>query len=265
MVDKGRLLKIANLNVAGEIEKMDDTQLSEYVQSLNSFIEKFPALEEKFKTDFGTRDYELIFEGLISVCDLLRKIRADVLAEEGLNQINQIRNNEEGISEAGITGFFAAVSALSIDIQMAMFSTQTKEKDPPPKKKEDGPGRKITSILAVDDVTFFLGTLQTLLKDTGYKLTCVSTGAAALRFLRENSPDLFLLDIEMPEMNGYELAKKIRENGHKAPIIFLTANSSHKHVMKAIEAGAADFIVKPINKTQVTSKIEKVLKAGKSM
>ena len=69
----------------------------------------------------------------------------------------------------------------------------------------------------------------------------------------------------MPEMNGYDLARKIRESGHTAPIIFLTANSSHKHVMKAIEAGAVDFIVKPINRIQVISKIEKVLKTRKSV
>ena len=262
MVDKERLLKIANLNIAGEIEQMDDSQLNEYVQALSSFIEKFPALEEKFKTNLDAEDSDFIFEILVAICDMLRKIRADVLAEECLNQINNLRNVGEGKKEAYVTNFLAAVSTLCIDIQMAMFFVeQTEEEEaPPPDEKEDVPQRKTTSILAVDDVTFFLGALQELLKVTGYKLTCVNSGAAALRFLRNNSPDLFLLDIDMPEMNGYDLARKIREGGHTAPIIFLTANSSHKHVMKAIEAGAVDFIVKPINRIQVISKIEKALK-----
>ena len=145
-----------------------------------------------------------------------------------------------------------------------LYKKQTEENAAPPDAAAVVPKRKITSILAVDDVTFFLNALQTLLKETGYDLTCVDSGAAALRFLRNNNPDLFLLDIEMPEMNGYELARKIRESGQKAPIIFLTANSSHNHVMKAVEAGAVDFIVKPINKTHVINKIEKVIKAAKS-
>jgi hypothetical protein len=55
MIDKERLLKTANLNIAGEIEQMDDSQLNEYVQALNSFVERFPALEEKFKTDLETK------------------------------------------------------------------------------------------------------------------------------------------------------------------------------------------------------------------
>jgi len=259
MFDKEGLLKIANLNIGEELEQMNDNQLNEYVEALNSFIDRYSALEEKTKTDLDARDGDSIFEDLMAICDMLRKVRADVLAEECLNQINNLGTLEEGKKEAYITNFLAAVSMLSIDIQMAMFYVEKEEKKTPPDAKKPDSESKRTSILAVDDVTFFLNALQEQLKVTGYKLTCVNSGASALRFLRNNTPDLFLLDIDMPEMNGFELAREIRAIGQKGSIIFLTANSSHKHVMKAIEAGAVDFIVKPINRVQVINKIEKAL------
>jgi FixJ family two-component response regulator len=59
----------------------------------------------------------------------------------------------------------------------------------------------------------------------------------------------------MPKMSGYELAEKIRGNGHEAPIIFLTGNSAKEYVIRAIKAGASDFIVKPIYKENLTEKI----------
>lgn len=122
-------------------------------------------------------------------------------------------------------------------------------------EKDDGP----KSVLAVDDVSLILNSLKLALKDTKYKLTCVRSGAEALRFIKNNKPDLFVLDIEMPEMNGYELAEKIRANGQTAPIIFLTGNAKEEYVIKAIKAGAADFIVKPVDNEHVLEKIKKYI------
>ena len=96
-----------------------------------------------------------------------------------------------------------------------------------------------------------------LIQNTPFKITCVNSGEAALHYLETHQPDLFILDIEMPEMNGYELAEKIRERGQKAPIIFLTGNFSVAYVKRAVEAGAADFITKPINKNHVLNRIKK--------
>jgi CheY-like chemotaxis protein len=87
----------------------------------------------------------------------------------------------------------------------------------------------------------------------------VTSGRDALRFLQRHKPALFLLDIDLPEMDGYALAAKIRESGQKAPIIFLTGNSQRGCVVKAIETGAADFIVKPIIKDDIVAKIYKYI------
>jgi DNA-binding response OmpR family regulator len=125
-----------------------------------------------------------------------------------------------------------------------------KEKAPKPEKKE-------IIILAVDDTVMFLNLLKLAFQCTDYKLICVNSGKAALRYLQNNKADLLILDIEMPEMNGYELAIKIRERGYTAPIIFLTASATEGDVRKAVEAGGVDYIVKPIDREQVLSKIKK--------
>ena len=115
------------------------------------------------------------------------------------------------------------------------------------------------TILAVDDVSFFLNRLKTILKDAPCKLVCANSGKVALDYLAKNSPSLFILDIEMPEMNGYELAQKIKEGGHTAPIIFLTGNGSQEYIDKAMEVGAADVIVKSFGQTEIVEKINKHL------
>ncbi|MDR0516439.1 MAG: response regulator [Fibromonadaceae bacterium] len=115
------------------------------------------------------------------------------------------------------------------------------------------------NILAVDDAELILHVLRTFLKDTEYKLTCTTSSKIALNFLQKSKPDLFILDIDMPEMNGYELAMKIRDCGQQAPIIFLTGNTSQESVEKALMVGASDFIAKPISKTRLLERIAKFI------
>ena len=253
MFNKERLLKIINLNISASIEAMDEDAYAEYSNNLNSFIAEFPAAEEKIKTALsGAEDIDCR-DSLILIGELLTNISADILAAECTRISDNLSVNEHEKNVAYLTNFLAAVSALSIDIQMSIIPTERKE----PSNNEPTPTSAGNRILAVDDVTFFLSTLKSMLKDTSAKLICVTSGDAALRFLSEHEPDLFLLDIDMPGMNGYELALKIKERGHKAPIIFLTGNAKRSYVLKAIEVGAADFVIKPINKEQLLEKIGK--------
>ena len=245
------LMKISNLNVSGIVNEMDDSQLKGYIQLLNVFIESYPDREEKIKTDLAENNYASCAKRLSELCDVLKKIHADVLAEECMRQADSLKDNADEKSAARITNFLAAVSALSIDVQMEMFKKGSQAAAPL--------GVTENSILAVDDVAFFLSTLKSFLGDTNCKLTCVTSGEAALRFIRNHKPDLFLLDIDMPGMDGYLLARKIRENGQNAPIIFLTGNATKSYVVRAIEVGAVDFIVKPINREQLLEKIGKYI------
>jgi DNA-binding response OmpR family regulator len=78
-----------------------------------------------------------------------------------------------------------------------------------------------------------------------------------MKYLRDNTPDLILMDIEMPGMKGYELAERIRDGGLDVPIIFLTGNTRKENVIKAIQAGAVDFIVKPMIFRNVLDRVDK--------
>ena len=118
---------------------------------------------------------------------------------------------------------------------------------------------EIKTILAVDDMPLFLKNLKTMLQDTPYKIVCVTSAKDTLRFIENHQPDLFVLDIEMPEINGYQLAEKIISSGQKAPIIFMTGNSSSEDVEKALSIGVSDFIIKTMHKDYIIEKIKKYI------
>jgi len=115
-------------------------------------------------------------------------------------------------------------------------------------------------ILAVDNAVMFLSTLKRMLEDEPYELQCETSAEEALRFLESNRVDLIFLDIEMPDMDGYELARIIKRNGHSAPILFITANSDKEYLDKALEAGAAGLLVKPLRRNQLMEKLKEHLK-----
>lgn len=115
-------------------------------------------------------------------------------------------------------------------------------------------------ILIVDDNKTNLASARSVLSDT-YKVTAVTSGAQALRFLGNNDCDMILLDINMPEMDGFEVMKHIRENERCAniPIIFLTADSDPVTENRCFEEGALDFIAKPFVTAVMRSRIARIL------
>ncbi|MDR1858902.1 MAG: response regulator [Treponema sp.] len=262
MIEKKRLLSILNLKLAGKIEKMDDEQMGQYEQLLIAFIENFPGDETKIKAALEARDYDSLAAGLTAICETLEKIYATELAAECRKFLRVYFPHEFEKNEAYVTEFLKAVATLSIDIQMAKYLETDRSAEKKDSADDDSAAKKALSekiILAVDDIPISLTMLKKALQDEPYKLICVNAADDALRYLKHHQPDLFILDIEMPKMNGYELAEKIRENGQTAPIIFLTGNATKRNVMRAIEAGGCDFVVKPIDKKYIVYKINKYL------
>jgi len=279
MIAKERLLAIVNLKLAGKIEDMNEKQMEQYEQLLVTFIENFPGEEEKVKAALheqlnDKKQYETLSSALFAMCRTLEKLHADDLVKECHEKIKEFKDAERDEVEAYVTSFLSSVAMLSIDIQMAKYLEDKKYAE----KKEDGTAvaahaakedvhveeavKRADSektILAVDDTAIALSLLKKNMQGSPYKLVCVNSGSDALLFLKTHKPDLFILDIEMPRMNGYELAEKIRGLGQTAPIIFLTGNATKRNVVKAIEAGASDFIVKPINNKYFAYKIRKFL------
>lgn len=115
-------------------------------------------------------------------------------------------------------------------------------------------------ILIVDDNKTSLSTAKVSLSDK-YKVIAVTSGEQALKYLQNNTCDLILLDINMPDMDGFEVMQKIREKKERAdiPIIFLTADNDAETENRCLQEGAIDFIAKPFVLNVMHSRISRIL------
>jgi two-component system sensor histidine kinase/response regulator len=113
-------------------------------------------------------------------------------------------------------------------------------------------------ILIVDDVARNLQVLGAILYEKGYEIAMADNGRTALSMLEANRPDLILLDIMMPEMDGYEVCTKIKadEKTKDLPVIFLTAKNETENIVKGFELGAIDYITKPFNSSELLARVE---------
>jgi two-component system nitrogen regulation response regulator NtrX len=115
------------------------------------------------------------------------------------------------------------------------------------------------SILIVDDEIAILNSLSPILEDEGYQVTVSKSGAEALKTLISEPPDLMLLDIWMPEMDGLETLKRAREQMPKLLIVMMSGHGSIETAVKAIKLGAYDYIEKPLSLENVTLRIRHAL------
>ena len=119
-------------------------------------------------------------------------------------------------------------------------------------------------VLIVDDEPDILFTLSRMLEMSGYSVAKAASGKDCIKKLNEFTPDLVLLDIMMPEMSGWDVAAKIKDNSswRDIPIIFLTAKGDTMSIGMG-GLSAQDYIVKPFNIEDLKSRIEQVLKRVK--
>jgi response regulator RpfG family c-di-GMP phosphodiesterase len=116
-------------------------------------------------------------------------------------------------------------------------------------------------ILCADDEPANLKLLEAVLVPRGYEIVKANNGLEALGRITEQTIDLVLLDVMMPEMNGFEVCRTIKNNEHyrNIPVIMITALTSKKDRIKGIEAGAEDFISKPFDQAEVVARIKMLL------
>jgi two-component system sensor histidine kinase/response regulator len=114
------------------------------------------------------------------------------------------------------------------------------------------------TVLIVDDTPANLELLSRMLERRGYKMRAAVSGQLALQAARNDPPDLILLDINMPEMNGYEVCAKLKsdEKLKDIPVIFLSALSETTDKVKAFGAGGVDYITKPFQFEEVEARVE---------
>jgi CheY-like chemotaxis protein len=104
-------------------------------------------------------------------------------------------------------------------------------------------------VVAVDDDATNIAILESAIAGAGYPFLGASSGIECLEMLKRYSPNLLLLDIEMPDLDGFEVCRHIRCNPHQTqmPIVFLTQRRREEDVKRCIELGGNDFIVKPFD------------------
>lgn len=118
-------------------------------------------------------------------------------------------------------------------------------------------------VLVVDDTETNIDILMDILGDD-YDIIVAMDGEGALEAVAEDTPDLILLDIMMPEIDGFEVCKRIKDNPATAsiPVIFLSALTEDAEKQKGLDLGAVDFITKPFNPDEIQTKVKQYLLAA---
>lgn len=112
-------------------------------------------------------------------------------------------------------------------------------------------------ILVVDDIATNVLLLKTILGKAGYRIVTATGGREALEKVESESPDLILLDIMMPDMNGYEVIERLKadERFCRIPVIFLSALHDSENIVKGFKMGASDYVSKPFNHEELITRV----------
>ena len=114
-------------------------------------------------------------------------------------------------------------------------------------------------ILIVEDEPSIVDNIQYALETDGFETNCFSSGIKALEYLNKEWVDLIVLDVGLPDINGFELCKEVRKKTN-TPIIFLTARTEEVDRIVGLEIGADDYVTKPFSPRELTARIKAVLR-----
>lgn len=117
-------------------------------------------------------------------------------------------------------------------------------------------------ILVIDDTELTVNLIKEILTDAGYEVIIANDGKKGLQLVREEKPDLVILDVVMPELDGFEVCKILREDesNNLMPILMLTAQDNEDDKLAGLELGVDDYIIKPFNHRELTSRVRNTLK-----
>ena len=112
-------------------------------------------------------------------------------------------------------------------------------------------------ILVVDDTSTNRALLEEILSQDGYKVTTASSGAEALKLCVEIQPDLILLDVMMPDMDGFETCNRLKQSNatRDIPVVFITARTNPEDIVEGFNVGAIDYITKPVHQEDVCARV----------
>lgn len=115
-------------------------------------------------------------------------------------------------------------------------------------------------ILVVDDEDNLRTMLVAALKFEGYDVAAASNGREGLRSVKESKPDLIVLDVMMPELDGFGMLRRLRETGDRTPVVFLTAKDTSADAVEGLGLGADDYLAKPFSLEELVARVEAVMR-----
>ena len=115
-------------------------------------------------------------------------------------------------------------------------------------------------ILVVDDDQFANALVQFVLSKEGFEVETLDNPRGALQMIEKREPDLLILDVTMPYIDGFEFSAKLRTEGYETPIIFMTAKDSIEDKLQGFNIGADDYICKPFNHQELVARVQAVMR-----
>jgi len=120
----------------------------------------------------------------------------------------------------------------------------------------------VPKILVVDDESYILKLLEFNFQEEGFLTLCATNGPQAIEIARQETPSLILLDIAMPEMDGFQVLKELKEDvrTRHIPVVMLTVRVYEEDERESYSLGAVDYITKPFSPLQVVQRVKEILK-----
>lgn len=115
-------------------------------------------------------------------------------------------------------------------------------------------------LLLVDDEDNLRSMLEAALRHSGFEVRSADSGRAALAAVDEADPDLIVLDVMLPDLDGFAVCQRLRSNGNRTPVLFLTARDSTEDKVRGLTLGGDDYLVKPFSLEELVARIEAILR-----
>ena len=123
----------------------------------------------------------------------------------------------------------------------------------------------MSSILLVEDNRAYAETLKSNLEREGYEVTVAATGLAGLEAAKKDTPDLIILDLMLPAMNGFTVLQRLRDEGHETPVLIMTALGTEEEKLRGFGLGADDYVVKPCGLLEILARVRALLKRASTV
>jgi two-component system OmpR family response regulator len=128
----------------------------------------------------------------------------------------------------------------------------------PASAPDTGPGKQ--RVLVVDDEPSIVDAVATSLRYEGFDVMVATSGRAALAIAQEGQPDLVVLDVMLPDLDGIEVTRRLRSDGLKVPVLFLTARDSVEDKVAGLTVGGDDYVTKPFSLAEIVARVRAILR-----